>query len=229
MIGDHPDRRHLQPGPPGLVRGRARPAVEQSTNYDRLVIEIETDGSITPSEALSSAGGTLRGTSFDLVLGRWTTTTQGLELDEIIQPEAAGQEHLDLPIEDARPVRASAQLLASRAQVQTVGELHRRRAKRTCSTSPTSGRRSLEEVKAKLDYERGLTLGIETSRRSYHSIATAEVKTPAKAWTEKVLLESDSRVSMASPDDGEHSIIATLFCGFIRTVVDNLQASRRVL
>src|SRR4051794_21938442 len=31
--------------------------VEQDTNYDRLVLDIETDGSITPREALASAGG----------------------------------------------------------------------------------------------------------------------------------------------------------------------------
>ena len=34
--------------------------VEQSTNYERLVLDIETDGSIEPREALSSAGATLR-------------------------------------------------------------------------------------------------------------------------------------------------------------------------
>src|SRR5688500_17462248 len=34
--------------------------VEQSTNYDRLVLDIETDGSISPREALASAGDTLR-------------------------------------------------------------------------------------------------------------------------------------------------------------------------
>ncbi len=34
--------------------------VEQSTNYDRLVLDIETDGSITPRDALASAGATLR-------------------------------------------------------------------------------------------------------------------------------------------------------------------------
>ena len=33
--------------------------VEQSTNYDRLVLDIETDGSISPREALASAGDTL--------------------------------------------------------------------------------------------------------------------------------------------------------------------------
>ena len=34
--------------------------VEQSTDFDRLVLEIETDGTITPREALASAGDTLR-------------------------------------------------------------------------------------------------------------------------------------------------------------------------
>ena len=34
--------------------------VEQSTNFDRLVLDIETDGSISPREALASAGDTLR-------------------------------------------------------------------------------------------------------------------------------------------------------------------------
>ncbi len=34
--------------------------VEQSTNYERLVLDIETDGSISPREALASAGATLR-------------------------------------------------------------------------------------------------------------------------------------------------------------------------
>jgi DNA-directed RNA polymerase subunit alpha len=30
--------------------------VEQDTNYDRLVLDIETDGSISPRDALASAG-----------------------------------------------------------------------------------------------------------------------------------------------------------------------------
>ena len=34
--------------------------VEQATNYDKLLLEIETDGSISPREALASAGDTLR-------------------------------------------------------------------------------------------------------------------------------------------------------------------------
>jgi len=34
--------------------------VEQSNDFDRLVIEVETDGSVSPREAMASAGGTLR-------------------------------------------------------------------------------------------------------------------------------------------------------------------------
>src|SRR5665809_112481 len=33
--------------------------VEQMTNYDRLILDVETDGSIQPGEALSAAGSTL--------------------------------------------------------------------------------------------------------------------------------------------------------------------------
>jgi DNA-directed RNA polymerase subunit alpha len=39
--------------------GRAHPR-RAVTNYDRLVLDIETDGSISPREALASAGDTLR-------------------------------------------------------------------------------------------------------------------------------------------------------------------------
>ena len=34
--------------------------VEQSTDYDLLVLDVETDGSISPAEAVASAGATLR-------------------------------------------------------------------------------------------------------------------------------------------------------------------------
>src|SRR6202030_42677 len=34
--------------------------VEQSTNFDRLTLEVETDGWITPRDALASAGATVR-------------------------------------------------------------------------------------------------------------------------------------------------------------------------
>jgi DNA-directed RNA polymerase subunit alpha len=70
--------------------------VGQRTDFDRLVLDVDTDGSVTPAEAISSAGGTLRNL-FELFAD--LEDYAPLELDEIIQPEVAGQEHLDLPIE----------------------------------------------------------------------------------------------------------------------------------
>src|SRR5213595_100734 len=71
--------------------------VEQSTNYDRLVLDIETDGSIAPREALASAGDTMR-SLFGLVADM-SEAPQGLELGEV-SGASAGSPDLDLPIED---------------------------------------------------------------------------------------------------------------------------------
>ena len=55
--------------------------VEQSTEYDRLVLDIETDGSIAPREALASAGDTLR--SLVSLVADMSDEPQGLELGEL--------------------------------------------------------------------------------------------------------------------------------------------------
>ncbi|MEA3511619.1 MAG: DNA-directed RNA polymerase subunit alpha, partial [Actinomycetota bacterium] len=61
--------------------------VGQMTDFDRLVLDVETDGSVTPAEAISSSGGTLRNL-FEMFAD--LDDYDALELDEIIQPEAAG-------------------------------------------------------------------------------------------------------------------------------------------
>ena len=69
--------------------------VGQMTNFDRLVLDIETNGAIDPGEAVSSAGKTLRelmGLFADIGEG------EGLELGEV-QPEMSGSPDLVLPIE----------------------------------------------------------------------------------------------------------------------------------
>ncbi len=126
--------------------------VEQSTNYDRLVIEIETDGSITPSEALASAGATLR-SLVDLV-ATMSDEPQGLELGEIVDATVSSPD-LDLPIEDLDLSERPNNCL-KRAQVNTVGELLTKTEDDLLNIT-NFGQKSLDEVKAKLD-ERGLTL-----------------------------------------------------------------------
>jgi DNA-directed RNA polymerase subunit alpha len=126
--------------------------VEQSTNYDRLVIEIETDGSITPSDALASAGATLR-SLVDLV-ATMSDEPRGLELGELIDATVSSPD-LDLPIEDLDLSERPNNCL-KRAQVNTVGELLTKTEDDLLNIT-NFGQKSLDEVKAKLD-ERGLTL-----------------------------------------------------------------------
>ncbi len=71
--------------------------VEQSTNYDRLFLDIETDGSITAREALASAGATLQ--SLAQLVAEMSDEPQGLELGEV-GIAAVGSPDLALPIED---------------------------------------------------------------------------------------------------------------------------------
>ena len=126
--------------------------VEQSTNYDRLVIEVETDGSITPSDALASAGATLR-SLVDLV-ATMSEEPKGLELGEVVDATGSSPD-LDLPIEDLDLSERPNNCL-KRAQVNTVGELLTKTEDDLLNIT-NFGQKSLDEVKAKLD-ERGLSL-----------------------------------------------------------------------
>lgn len=126
--------------------------VEKSTNYDRLVLDITTDGSITPMEALASAGATLRSLA-DLV-ANLSEEPQGLELGETADI-AASSPDLDLPIEDLDLSERPSNCL-KRAQVNTVGELLTKTEDDLLNIT-NFGQKSLDEVKQKLD-ERGLAL-----------------------------------------------------------------------
>jgi DNA-directed RNA polymerase subunit alpha len=126
--------------------------VEQSTNYDRLVIEIETDGSISPSDALASAGATLR-SLVDLVASL-SDEPQGLELGDVVDTTTSSPD-LDLPIEDLDLSERPRNCL-KRAQINTVGELLTKTEDDLLNIT-NFGQKSLDEVKEKLD-ERGLTL-----------------------------------------------------------------------
>jgi DNA-directed RNA polymerase subunit alpha len=126
--------------------------VEQSTNYDRLILDIETDGSITPRDALASAGATLR-SLVDLVASL-SDEPQGLELGELASIAATSPD-LDLPIEDLDLSERPRNCL-KRAQINSVGELLTKTEDDLLNIT-NFGQKSLDEVKQKLD-ERGLSL-----------------------------------------------------------------------
>ena len=126
--------------------------VEMDTNYDRLVLDIETDGSIQPRDALASAGATLR--SLVQLVEEMSDDPQGLELGET-STVASGSPDLDLPIEDLDLSERPRNCL-KRAQVNTIGELLQKTDDDLLAIT-NFGQKSLDEVKEKLN-ERGLAL-----------------------------------------------------------------------
>jgi DNA-directed RNA polymerase subunit alpha len=126
--------------------------VEQETDYDRLILDIETDGSITPAEALASAGATLQ--SLMGLVASMSDEPQALSLGDVGQA-SSGSPDLDLPIEELDLSERPRNCL-KRAQVNTIGELVLKTEDDLLAIT-NFGQKSLDEVIAKLD-ERGLTL-----------------------------------------------------------------------
>ena len=126
--------------------------VEQMTNYDRLILDVETDGSITPQDALSSAGSTLV-ELFQLFAGVGEGD-RGLVLGpEPGEDEVSGV--LAQPIEDMDLTVRSYNCL-KREGVTTVGELVQK-SEEDLLEIRNFGQKSIDEVKAKLE-EMGLGL-----------------------------------------------------------------------
>ena len=121
------------------------------TNFDRLVLDVETNGALSPSEAVSSSGKTLAEL---MTLFADMGEGVGLELGEV-QTESSSSPDLDLPIE-ALDLSERPRNCLRRAQVKTVGELVQRTADDLLNIT-NFGQKSLEEVTAKLD-ELGLSL-----------------------------------------------------------------------
>jgi DNA-directed RNA polymerase subunit alpha len=129
--------------------------VEQATNYDRLTVEIETDGSITPRDALASAADTLR-TLVGLVADL-SDEPRGLELGEV-SPTTSSSPDLELPIEELDLSERPRNCL-KRARVDTIGQLVQKTEDDLLAIT-NFGAKSLEEVIQKLD-ERGLSLRVK--------------------------------------------------------------------
>ncbi|MFI5045233.1 MAG: DNA-directed RNA polymerase subunit alpha, partial [Acidimicrobiales bacterium] len=126
--------------------------VEQSTNYDRLVLDIETDGSTTPRDVLASAGATLR--ALVELVEQMSDEPEGLTLTEANTAVATSPD-LELAIEELDLSERPRNCL-KRAQVNTVGELLQKSEDDLLAIT-NFGQKSLDEVIEKLD-ERGLSL-----------------------------------------------------------------------
>jgi DNA-directed RNA polymerase subunit alpha len=129
--------------------------VEQATNFDRLNLEIETDGSISPRDALASAGDTLR--KLVELVAELADEPRGLELGEVASPTSTSPD-LDLPIEELDLSERPRNCL-KRARVDTIGQLVQKSEDDLLAIT-NFGSKSLEEVIEKLD-ERGLSLRVK--------------------------------------------------------------------
>jgi DNA-directed RNA polymerase subunit alpha len=129
--------------------------VEQATNFDRLNLEVETDGSITPRDALASAGDTLR--KLVELVAELADEPRGLELGEVASPTSTSPD-LDLPIEELDLSERPRNCL-KRARVDTIGQLVQKSEDDLLAIT-NFGSKSLDEVREKLD-ERGLSLRVK--------------------------------------------------------------------
>jgi DNA-directed RNA polymerase subunit alpha len=124
--------------------------VEQMTDRDRLILDVETDGSVTPREALASAGGTL----LELVqlfsdLAEAASVSVGPAEDED-QPSdyAITVEDLNLSVRSYNCLK--------REGINSVGDLVQKSESELMDIR-NFGQKSIDEVKAKLE-ELGLGL-----------------------------------------------------------------------
>ena len=127
--------------------------VEQATNYDRLVLDIETDGSISPREALASAGDTLR----SLVEPRRRHERRARRASSSARSPAPTPARPTSTSRSRSSTCPSVRATASSGPRSTRSASSCRRPRTTCSPSPTSARSRSTRSSQKLD-ERGLSL-----------------------------------------------------------------------
>ena len=125
--------------------------VGQVTNYDKLIIDVETDGSIKPSESISSVGKTL-GELWKLFAD--IDEGVGLELGELTISEGSSPD-LSLSV-DALDLSERPRNCLGRENITTVGQILEYTEDDLLNLT-NFGQKSLDELVAKLD-ELGLSL-----------------------------------------------------------------------
>lgn len=130
--------------------------VGQQTDYDKLTIEIDTDGSVKPENALAYAGKILKDQmSIFINFDEEAAVPEVTEVDEeVLEPL---NPYLDKPVEDLELSVRSANCLKN-AEILFIGDLAQKTDQEMLKTK-NFGRKSLNEIKALLA-EMDLTLGM---------------------------------------------------------------------
>lgn len=128
----------------------------RTTDYERLIVEVWTDGTVTPEEAMSRAGTLLRD-HLTIFINAEESLITGTVAEEEIDGGDLGV-LLDKAIDDLDLSVRSANCLRN-ANINTVGDLVVRSEKEMLETK-NFGRKSLEEIQEVLD-KMGLSFGME--------------------------------------------------------------------
>jgi len=131
------------------------PKRSESRDQDVLIIEIETDGSITPQDALASAGKTMG--ELITIIANLNLEAPAPKLGDVSAAEAAASELDNTRIEDLGLSERSRNCL-KRAGINTIAQLVNA-TERDLTSITNFGATSLKDVTDRLD-ERGLSLRV---------------------------------------------------------------------
>jgi DNA-directed RNA polymerase subunit alpha len=136
--------------------------VGQSTDYDKLILELETDGSITPEDAIAFAAKIVKD-HMNLFINFEEPEVEVSDVDESSKNDQL-YDLLDKSIEELE-LSVRAYNCLKNANIKTLAELCRKTDGEMLKTK-NFGRKSLEEIK-KVLHELGLGLGIDLEAIGY--------------------------------------------------------------
>lgn len=131
--------------------------VGQQTDYDKLTLQIETDGSVKPENALAFAAKILK-SQLTIFINFDEEAAEPEKVDEATGSETPMNPFLDKPVEDLELSVRSANCLKN-ADINFIGELAQKTDQEMLKTK-NFGRKSLNEIKTLLA-EMDLTLGMK--------------------------------------------------------------------
>lgn len=153
--------------------------VGEATNYDRLVLEVETDGRVTPSEAVTFASqialkhvDVFNQVKTQTIIFEDRERGAGSEDDELLEKLALKIDEIELSVRSTNCL--------SSADIETIAELILI-PERKMLEFKNFGKKSLNEIKQKLD-EMGLSLGTDLSR---YGITLDNVKQKMREYHEQ--------------------------------------------
>jgi len=129
--------------------------VGQRTDYDKLILEVWTDGTITPDDALAEAAKIAKD-HFTIFINFDEAEAGGD--DEVDEDEERIRALLDTPVEELELSVRSSNCLRN-ANIRTIGDLTKKTEEEITKTR-NFGKKSLQEIRDKLQ-ARGLDLGMK--------------------------------------------------------------------